>query len=129
MCWRIHIFESTTNLGVINQAIGRIRRLGSPSDTVYVYEYCAQGILDDTSIRRNIKKVIPEAAATLNRAIFNEDDLDDDEVYIREWCVVDGHLVKYADVTIDALDEVEILSPYELLRFILRSGKGQLIDV
>ena len=26
MCWRIHIFESTTKLGVIYQAIGRVRR-------------------------------------------------------------------------------------------------------
>ena len=129
MCWRVHIFESSTNLGVIYQAIGRVRRLGNPNDIVFVYEYSAQGTLDDIKIRRNIEKAIPEAAATLNRAIFNEDDADDGEVYIAEWCVVDGKLVKYAEAPIDALDVVAILTPHELLRFILLSGKGQAIDV
>ena len=96
---------------------------------MFVYEYCAEGTLDDANVRRNIEKAIPEASATLNRTIFNEDDPDDGEVYIGEWCIVDRQLVKYADVPIDTLGTVHILSPHDLLRFILLSGKGQHINV
>ena len=124
-CFRVHIFESTTNLGIINQAIGRVTRLGNPSNVVYVYEYYVGGTMDDLAIRRNVEKAIPEAAATLNRVLFSEGEGEDASVDIGEWCIVNGFLVRYADVNVDAA----ILTPHELLRFILMSGKGQHIVV
>ena len=122
-CFRVHIFESTTNLGIINQAIGRVRRLGNPSNVVYVYECYVGGTMDDLAIRRNVEKGIPEEAATLNRVLFSEGEGEDPDVDIGKWCIVDESLVRYADV------DVAILTPYELLCFILMRGKGQRIEV
>lgn len=103
--------------------------MGNPSGVVYVYEYYVDGTLDDLTIRRNIKKVILEAAATLNRVIFSEGEGDDADVDIGEWCNVDGQLVRYADIDVDALGSPAILTAHKLLRFILLSAKGQHIEV
>ena len=130
MCFRVHIIASTTNLGIINQAIGRVRRLGNPSGIVYVYEYYVGGTLDDLAIRRNVEKAIPEAAATFNRIIFGDEEGEDADVTIGDWCIVNAQLVRYADINPDdAPGGPAILTPHELLRFILLSAKGQRIDV
>ena len=38
-------------------------------------------------------------------------------------CVIDGELVRYADVDVDALGRPEIVTAHKLSRFILMSGK------
>ena len=77
----------------------------------------------DFVIGKNVEKVIPEAADTLNRVLFSEGDGENADVDTGELCIVDESLVRCADV------DVAILTPYELLRFILMSEKGQRILV
>lgn len=42
--------ESGHSLGVLARAPGRVRRLGNPSDVVYLYEYYVEGTFDNRSV-------------------------------------------------------------------------------
>ncbi|KAL8651507.1 MAG: hypothetical protein Q9210_003210 [Variospora velana] len=55
-CWRIHAIECAWNLAALEQAIGRVRRLGNPQPIVYVYEYIVPDTFDDKAVQRNVEK-------------------------------------------------------------------------
>ena len=60
-CFRVHVFEQPPNEGILTQALGRSRRFGCPSPTVYVYEY---------SVRELMNVAAPRAYGTANPTIL-----------------------------------------------------------
>ena len=67
-CCRVHLFESTHNLGILAQALSRTLRIGIPRDSAFVYEYFTVDTFDDKTVQRNIEKAVPQAFAELNGA-------------------------------------------------------------
>lgn len=120
-CWRVHCLEAPHNHGVSSQALGRVRRLGNPSNLVYYYEYYVENTWDDQTIQRNIEKALPEAMAYLNEQIFNAEDDTAGGIDIGEWVIEDGKLVRFMDSSGDA----DILAPEDVLRAILSGAKGE----
>lgn len=126
-CRRVHVIEAAHNLGVLTQALGRVRRLGNPSEVVYLYEYYVENTFDDKSVWRNIEKFIPEAMATLNMAIFKGLDESMGELDVGDWTVQNGELMRCEEVMADK--EIEPLSAHDLLRHILMAAKGEKITL
>ncbi|KAI4124020.1 MAG: hypothetical protein LQ341_007121 [Variospora aurantia] len=129
-CWRIHAIECAWNLAALEQAIGRIRRLGNPQPIVYVYEYIVPGTFDDKAIQRNIEKAIPQAMAELNRQIFFGKDTDDGtgSVDVGDWVSHEGQLWRYEEAREKFGRHFPVLSAVDLLREILLGAKGQRIQ-
>lgn len=126
MCWRVHMVECAHNLGVQAQALGRAVRVGNPSAVVWMYEYYVAGSFDSRMIWRNIEKAIPQAMAELNRQIFNGgDDAGDVTVDLGEWVFKEGEMVRYDRIEWNEWDRPHILSPHEVLQYILLQRKGE----
>lgn len=102
------MIESAHNLGVLTQALGRVRRLGNPSEVVYLYEYYVESTFDDLSVWRNIEKFISEAMATLNLAIFIGGDESTGELDVGDWTIQNGELIKCEDT----MEDGEIVEPF-----------------
>ena len=59
--------------------------------------------------------------------IFSEGEGEDADVEIGEWCIVNGQLVKYAEIDVDALEEPEILTPHKITIIIPYKEQAALI--
>lgn len=129
-CWRVHLFELAHNTGISAQAIGRVRRLGNPSEVVFVYEYSVKDSFNEKQVMSNIEKAIPGAMAILNKRMFyNYDDEDDEEdVDLDDWILRDGRLILAQEVDYQKLG-LKILSAEELITFILKRERGTSLSV
>lgn len=131
-CRRVHVVESAHNLGVLQQALGRARRLGNPFDVVYLYEYFVENTFDDRAVWKNIEKAVPEAMAHLNLQIFHGGDDSEGEFDIGDWVIENGELVRLEDSNIDTDEDDEVVEPltaHELLRHILMAAKGEKVKL
>ncbi len=127
-CWHLHCYEVSLNEGITAQAIGRNRRIGCPSDVVYVYLYYIQGTFDDRQMTNNMIKAMPQVFAELNREIFSgEGDSDKDVVCdIGQWTMVAGQLTRWEDRPNDGVTR-EVYSPYKLMVHLMVACKGQYV--
>lgn len=55
-CRRVHYLEAPHNHGVSSQALGRVRRLGNPSNLVFYYEYYVEDTWDETQCSATLKR-------------------------------------------------------------------------
>ena len=127
-CWRVHLIESAHNMGTQTQALGRAVRVGNPSPVVWLYEYFVEDTFDSTAIWRNIEKAIPQAMAELNRSLFPGDS-EGGTVDIGDWVLRNGALVQASEVFWEEGEKQDILSTHEILHYILREGKGEVIEL
>ena len=125
-CWRIHAFEIAVDLGTLEQAIGRVARLGNPSTVVYLYEYVTKGTFDDKAVKRNIDKAIPQAMAELNRSIFHGDKEEATKtVEIGNWVSHQGKIYLYEEALTLFGGPLQIMTPKELIIAIMEGAKGE----
>ena len=121
-CWRVHCVESSHNLGIREQAIGRVCRMGNPSEFVWVTEYFIPDTFDDRAMCRNIAKALPQAMAELNRSIFAGENEGELTIDVGEWVLEDGRLVRWEDAK---KVHPRPLWPNEVLIEILKGAKGE----
>ena len=57
-CWRVHCVESSHNLGIKEQAIGRVCGIGNPAEFVWATEYSIPDTFDDRAMCRHIAKAL-----------------------------------------------------------------------
>lgn len=82
----------------------------------------------------NIKKALPGVMAELNKQLFrgmgegSPGDLYDEDVDLGEWVVLDGKLTPADSQTVKGKG-LPILSPGDLLRFVMGQQKGQVVVI
>lgn len=127
-CHHVHFFEAAYNNATEDQALTRVRRLGNPAKVVYLYHYYIDGTWTSSSAVKNIRKCLPEAAALLNKDIFeNVGDETSGEIDIGEWVWCDGQLFDARDPHVVGFG-FPILSPIELLTKMMETRTGEFVE-
>lgn len=76
LCRNVHLFSEGTSKSVVNQAIGRVCRLGQ-QHVVLVYDYQVEKSFDMTLVLRNKMKAIPGLVAEMSGGEFLAEAGDD----------------------------------------------------
>ena len=99
----MHLLETPNNPGVAIQALGRQRQSRNPAHNINYFEYYVADTMDDTRVRHNIYKAIPEARALLNKAVFFNGEDSFESFEIGRWVVYKGELTRAKDVASEGL--------------------------
>lgn len=135
LCYHILLFDSAHNEGAQRQALGRAQRIGQ-TETVEVFEINNVNTFQNRIIRNSIEKALPGTIAELDIDISLKPpskstglQKEDSQLDIGTWFVVDDELVQAPDPRVDSLPAEQALSPEQLVRFLLRTKRGEPSDV
>lgn len=95
LCRNVHLLSMGLSKSVVNQAIGRVSRLGQERMT-FVYEYRLQSSFDDDLVSRNERKALPGLVADLGEG-FNFPSISEGEKGLaNRWVLRAGELYQLA---------------------------------
>jgi hypothetical protein len=84
LCRNVHLFDVPSSFSILEQAIGRVRRLGQ-TRVVKVYDYRLEGSFNMQQIARNYEKSMPTLALFLSREEWDIQVNEDNEIEVGIW--------------------------------------------
>jgi hypothetical protein len=125
-CRNTHLFDYPLSEGTVQQAVGRLRRLGQRW-IVKVFEYRVPNSFNTRQITHTMSKAMPGLVADLDRALFRLNELDDGKVVISNWGLdEDGELVNWADG--ERPENIDDTSVDLLIGRIMEMMKSQVVE-
>ena len=131
-CWRVIMFDPPPNIPLGVQSVGRVRRLGNPSNVIHVHEYYLRKSFNDRLNELNIQKMLPNVMAEMADSMVSGGDEDaeegipqDDEdvVDVGKFVLFHGEAYYKDDAAVAHL-RLPVLTPEEVLRHIISLSRG-----